>query len=101
MDGKVTFQTSNGSENLNENMIKKINKSLKNFWTTFNQTETIYQEFQVTMKNGSLTLQLISCIQTYLKVLIEGLRTVGTPRNIWLEIAYQGTIGHWKTAQKK
>jgi hypothetical protein len=30
MDGKVTFQPQS-SENLNENMMQKINKSLKNF----------------------------------------------------------------------
>lgn len=55
MAGKVTFQTSNGSENLNENMMQKINKSFeKTFELRFNQTEAIYQEFQkVTMKNGS------------------------------------------------
>lgn len=55
MAGKVTFQTSNGSETMNENIMQKIQKSFeKTFELRFNQTEAIYQEFQkVTIKSGS------------------------------------------------
>lgn len=55
MAGKVTFQTSNGSETVNENIMQKIQKSFeKTFELRFNQTEAIYQEFQkVTIKSGS------------------------------------------------
>lgn len=55
MAGKVTFQTSNGSEALDQNIMQKIQKSFeKTFELRFNQTEAIYQEFQkVTMKDGS------------------------------------------------
>lgn len=55
MAGKITFQTSNGSETVNENIVRKIQKSFeKTFELRFNQTEAIYQEFQkITIKSGS------------------------------------------------
>lgn len=55
MVGKVTFQTSNGSDALDQDIMQKIQKSFeKTFELRFNQTEAVYQELQkVAMKNGS------------------------------------------------